>query len=205
MADNVTLPGTGEPVATDEVGVNGGAVAHAQYMKLVDGRANGTDGLPGDTSGLWVRPRRDQLRIQVTSAGLTNVTYAAGDQLGNQFELANAARVSGGTGRITSVMLLDEADVLGACTVLFFDRSVTPATDNNPASFSDADLLFLVGVAELAQVTDTANNRAVVAHNLSIPYTCNATSLFANVITRTPNGAIATATAVKLTVVVERD
>ncbi len=206
MADNVAITaGSGTTIATDEVAVNGGSTAHVQFTKLADGRSNGTDGIPGDTSGLWVRPRRDQVRVQVTSAGLTNATYAAGDQLGNQYEITNAARASGGTGRITSVMLLDEADVIGPVSVLFFDRSVTAAADNAAASFSDADLLFLVGVAELVQVTDTANNRAVVAHNLSIPYTCNATSLFANVITRTANAAIASATAHKLTVTVERD
>jgi hypothetical protein len=265
MADNVTLPGTGALVASDDVAVNGGSVAQVQYVKLVDGTGNGTDGLPGTaangldvdvtrvipgttatalgkaedaahtdgdtgvlllgvrnytgagtdgdysavcvtpTGHLCVTPRRDQVRVQVTSAGLTNATYASGDQLGNQYEITNAARASGGTGRITSVMLLDEADVIGPVTMLFFDRSVTAAADNAVASFSDADLLFLVGVAELAQVTDIALNRAAVAHNLSIPYTCNATSLFANVITRTANGAIASATAHKLTVTVERD
>jgi hypothetical protein len=55
MADNVTLPGTGDLVAADDVAVNGGSIAKVQYVKLVDGTANGTAGLPGDgTDGLLV-------------------------------------------------------------------------------------------------------------------------------------------------------
>jgi hypothetical protein len=268
VPDNVTVDNgalADFDAATDEVAVNGGSVAQVQYVKLVDGTGNGTDGLPGTAANgldvdvtrvipgttatalgkaedaghtdgdtgvlmlgvrgytgagtdgdysaicvtanghLCVTPRRDQATIQVTSAGLTNAAYAAGDQLGNQYTIANAARVSGGSGRITSVVLLDEADVVGPVTVLFFDRSVTPAADNAAASFSDADMLFHVGTVELAQVTDLALNRSVSANSISVPYTCNATSLFASVITRTANGAIASATAHKLTVTVERD
>lgn len=206
MADNVAITaGSGTTIATDEVAVNGGTTAHVQFVKLVDGTADGTTGLPGTSSGLGVVPRRDQLRIQVTSAGLTNAVYAAGDQLGNQYTFANAARVSGGTGRITSVVLMDEADTIGAVDVVFFDRSVTLAADNATFSISDADLLFVQGYVQLAGAYDFALNRLCVAHNLSIPYTCNATSLFAATITRSANGAIPSATAHKLQITVERD
>jgi hypothetical protein len=55
MADNVVLPGTGSTVASNDVAVNGGSVAQVQYVKIVDGTANGTAGLPGDaTNGLDV-------------------------------------------------------------------------------------------------------------------------------------------------------
>lgn len=206
MADNVEITaGSGTTIATDEVAVNGGSTAQVQYVKLVDGTNNGTNGIPGGTSGLFVVPRRDQLRTQITSAGLTNATYAAGDQLGNIMEFTNAARVSGGTGRITSVTLHDEADIIGAVDVLFFDRSVTLAADNAAFSISDSDLLFVQGIVQLTGAFDFALNRLCVAHNLSIPYTCNATSLFAAMITRTANAAYASATAIKLSVTVERD
>jgi hypothetical protein len=206
MADNVAITaGSGTTIGTDEVAVNGGSTVHVQYVKLVDGTANGTDGIPGTTSGLGVVPRRNQLNIQVTSAGLTNATYAAGDQLGNQYTFASAARVSGGTGRITSVVLMDEADTIGPVDVVFFDRSVTLAADNAAFSISDADLLFVQGYVQLAGAYDFANNRLCVAHNLSIPYTCNATSLYAACITRSANAAIASATAHKLQITVERD
>jgi hypothetical protein len=206
MADNVAITaGSGTTISTDEVAVNGGTTGHVQHVKIVDGTSNGTDGIPGTTSGLGVVPRRNQLRIQVTSAGLTNATYAAGDQLGNIMEFTNAARVSGGTGRITSVTLHDENDAIGAVDVVFFDRTATLATDNNAFSISDADLLNVVAVVQLTGAFDFALNRLCVAHNLSIPYTCNATSLFAAMITRSANAAYATATLIKLSVTVERD
>lgn len=55
MADNVDItPGSGATVATDEVAVNGGTPGHVQFVKLVDGAADGTDGIPGGTGGLKV-------------------------------------------------------------------------------------------------------------------------------------------------------
>lgn len=55
MADNVALPALSGTVATDDVAVNGGSSAQVQFVKLVDGTANGTAGLPGDaTNGLDV-------------------------------------------------------------------------------------------------------------------------------------------------------
>lgn len=208
MADNVTVDNgtlTDFDAATDEVAVNGGTTAHVQFVKLADGRANGTDGLPGDTSGLWVRPRFDQLTVAVTSAGLTNAIYAAGDQMGNLYTVANAARVSGGTGRITAVSIVDAIDNLGAVDVVFFDRSVTLAADNAAFAISDADALFMVQGPIPLQAVDIGNNRVAYANNICIPYTCNATSLFAAVIARTANAAISSATAHTLRVTVERD
>ena len=47
MADGVAITaGSGTTIATDEVTVNGVA-GHVQYVKLVDGASNGTDGVPG--------------------------------------------------------------------------------------------------------------------------------------------------------------
>src|SRR5262245_18021786 len=80
MADNVTIPATGTGsttplVATDEVGVNGGTVSHVQWMKLADGTANGTDGIPGNAAnGLDV----DVTRVQGTVTGTGTVTANAG-------------------------------------------------------------------------------------------------------------------------------
>ncbi len=55
MSDNVSLPALSGTVATDDVAVNGGSTAQVQFVKLVDGTANGTAGLPGDaTNGLDV-------------------------------------------------------------------------------------------------------------------------------------------------------
>jgi hypothetical protein len=72
MADNVALPALSGTVATDDVAVNGGSSAQVQYVKLVDGTANGTNGIPGDaTNGLDV----DVTRI-VPGTGATNLGKA---------------------------------------------------------------------------------------------------------------------------------
>ncbi len=72
MSDNVPLPALSGTVATDDVAVNGGSSAQVQFVKLVDGTANGTNGLPGDsTNGLDV----DVTRI-VPGTGATNLGKA---------------------------------------------------------------------------------------------------------------------------------
>lgn len=208
MADNVAITaGSGTTIATDEVAVNGGSTAHVQFVKLVDGASNGTTGLPGDATGLWTVPRRDQLRISVQSAGLTTATtaYTAGDTLGNQFTIANAARTSGGSGYITGVTLIDAADIIGAVDVVFFDSTVTLASDNAAFSISDADALKVVGVVQLAGAYDIGANRVAQAINLAVPYTCSGgTSLFAGLITRSGHTFFGAATNLQLIVYVER-
>lgn len=188
MADNVAITaGTGTTIATDEVAVNGGTVSHVQFVKLVDGTADGTTGIKGTSDGLYVVSHRDVLRISVASAGLTTATtsYTAGDQVGTQFTLANAAQTTGGTGYITGVTLVDAADIIGAYDIVFFDSTVTLAADNAAFAISDADALKIVAVVQLNGAYDIGNNRVAQAYNLSIPYTCSGgTSLFAALITR---------------------
>jgi hypothetical protein len=268
MADNVTLPGTGAVTATDEVAVNGGSSAHVQYVKLVDGTGNGTEGLPGtaangldvdvtrvipgttatalgkaedaahadgdtgvlllgvrnyagagtdgDYSAVAVAPdghlmtegHMDRLRIAVDSGGLTIATtaYTAGDTVGTQFTLANAARVSGGTGMIRSVVLTSAADIIGAYDVVFTRSSITLAADNAAYAISDTDAKAVIGLVPLAGAYDIGNNRIAQAHNLAVPYDCSGgTSLYASLITRVGHTFFAAVTDLQLQVFVERD
>jgi hypothetical protein len=163
---------------------------------------------PGNNSLGAVILRRDQLRISVQSAGLTTATtaYSAGDQVGTQFTLANAARVSGGTGRIKSVILTDAADIIGAYDVVFTQSSITLASDNAAWAVSDADILNLIMLVPLNGAYDMTNNRIGVAYNLDIPYVCSGgTSLFASLITRAGHTFFAATTNLQLIVTVERD
>lgn len=94
MADNVALPALSGTVATDDVAVNGGSSAQVQYVKLVDGTANGTNGLPGDaTNGLDV----DVTRI-VPGTGATALGKAE-----------DAAATSGDTGVFALAVRRDAA------------------------------------------------------------------------------------------------
>jgi hypothetical protein len=265
MADNVTLPGEGAVVATDDDGT-----AQHQYVKLefgadgVQTKVDGSNPLPvagsvssvvpgttatalgkaedaahtdGDTGvlllgvrgytgagsdgdysavavaadgHLQVETHADQLRIQTVSSGLTILTtaYTAGDQVGPMFTLANAARVSGGTGRITGVTLMDESDIIGAYDVVFCRSNITLAADNAAFAISDADALNVVGLVPLAGAYDIGGNRLAQAFNLNIPYDClGGTSLFAALITRVGHSffSVGGVDSLALTVWVERD
>lgn len=152
--------------------------------------------------------RYDLLRVDVTSGGLTIATtaYTAGDQVGTQFTIANAARISGGTGRIRSVVLISAADIIGAFDVVFTNASITLAADNAAYAISDADALKIVGLVPLAGAYDIGNNRIAQAFNLNIPYNCSGgTSLYAGLITRVGHTFFAATTDLQLTVYLERD
>lgn len=155
-----------------------------------------------------VMAHRDLKRIAVDSGGLTTITtsYTAGDQVGNQFTLANAARVSGGTGTIVGVTLTDANDIIGAYDVVITRASVTLAADNAAYSISDADAKNVVGVIQLSGAWDLTNNRIAQAFNIAIPYDCSGgTSLYAGLITRYGHGVFAAVTDLQLVVWVERN
>lgn len=208
MADNVAITaGAGTTIGTDEVAVNGGSTVHVQWVKLVDGTANGTDGLPGTTQGLAIVNRRDLQRISVASGGLTTATtaYTAGDQVGTQFTFANAARANGGGGTIVGVTLLDAADIIGAYDVVITKSSITLAADNAAYSISDANALEVIALVPLTGAYDLTLNRLAQAYNLAVPYTCDATSLFAGLITRVGHTFFGAVTNLQLTLYVERN
>ncbi len=80
---SVPLPALSGTVATDDVAVNGGASAQVQYVKLVDGTANGTAGLPGDaTNGLDVDVTRIVPGTAATSLGKAEDAVATSGDTG---------------------------------------------------------------------------------------------------------------------------
>ena len=88
MADNVTLPGTGESVATDDV-----AGVQYQRVKLVDGTLDSTAAIPGSaTDGLLVNLGSNN---DVTVTGTVTATLAAGTAY------AGKVRPTDGTNDIT--------------------------------------------------------------------------------------------------------
>lgn len=111
MADNVTIPATGTGdatpvVATDQVAVNGGSVAHAQYVKLVDGTSNGTAGLPGDAAnGLDVDVTRVGGTVTVAGTVAISGTVTTAD---NQTLADNAAFTDGTSKVMPSGYIFDE-------------------------------------------------------------------------------------------------
>lgn len=131
--------------------------------------------------------RRDLQRIAVTVAGTSTTAYTSGDQVGTLCTLANAARVSGGTGVIVGVSLQGYNDGMGSWDVIFFDNStVTLAADNAVFNLAtDADILESVAIVPLAGSYDLGANRVAQAYNVAVPYFCSGgTSLYAALLTR---------------------
>lgn len=187
MADNVAITaGSGTSIAADDItnvyyqrvkvtlGPDGTATAD------LAGRAIGTSGV------VYVDPRPSVSRIQVASAGLTTGTtaYTAGDQLGTILDFANAARVSGGTGTILSATLVDKAKIVGAVDLYLFDRSVTLASDNAAADFSDGDMLYSVGMIRFPAPQTVTSNGFSVVESSGLSFALNATSLYGALVTR---------------------
>lgn len=197
MARNIAITaGTGTTTAADEVTISGASVK-TQEVKVAVGKV-GT--FVGDLSGrlvdgssdeaaLYTDPRLKTAWVQVASTALTiGSTYTSGDAMGAEMVFAGCARAAGGSGRIRGLTIVDKAKVLGACEVWLFDRSVTPAADNAAVAFSDADALFLQGIVSLAAPIQSANNYiGVSALTVPMPYRCNATSLYAYLVTRSGN------------------
>lgn len=201
MADNFPqTAGSGRNIATDQV-THSGDTADVQLVRVVG--VSGSEGskTPVDT------PAREQVRIAVQSGGLTTSTtaYVAGDQVGTQFELTNAARASGGFGVITSVVLNSAGALIGAYDVVISRASITPASDNAAFSISAADTRKVVAVIPLASAVALGSGRVAQALNIAIPYDCSGgTSLYANLICRAGHTFFAAVTDLELVVHVER-
>lgn len=150
---------------------------------------------------------KDQVRIAVQTSSLsTSLAYAAGDQVGTLLTLANAARASGGSGVITSVLLTNANDVIGAYDVVFFRASVTLASDSSPFSISAADTRSVVAVVPLASAVDLGSGRVAQALNIAVPYDCSGgTSLYAALICRAGHAVFAANADLELVVTVERN
>lgn len=204
MADNIDItPGTGKTIATDDC-----STGHAQIIKLAYSADGDRTLVQADANGLLVSMRRDTQRIAVQSGGLTTATtnYTAGDQCGTQFTFANAARSSGGSGRITGITLINATDNGAAYDLVVTDSSITLASDNAAYAISDSDALKIVSLIPLASAYDIGNNRIALAQNINIPYVCSGgTSLYGGLIIRSSGFFFGAATDITIVMYVERD
>lgn len=165
MADNVTInQGVGTTVATDERGA-----AHEQIVVA--------------TSFVV---RSQQTPVINTSA------YTAGDELGGLQTITGAARYTGGAGRVLAVTVLDKTQAQrSAIDVLFFDRSISVAGNNNPFAPSDADMANFLGLVAIATgdyntawAGTPTNSVATKILATPLPFVVAATSLYALAVVR---------------------
>lgn len=175
---------------------NSGDVGVAALAKRTDNAAvsSGTDGdystINVDSVGrLWVRPAPVQQRIQVTPTISSSPAYTSGDCVGGLMTFANAARVSGGSGIVQSIIVLDKTQAQrAAMDLLFFDRSVTVAGDNAAVAMSDGDMAFCLGVVSIGPYNTawpgTPLNSVSTIINVGLPFVLNGTDLFVQAVVR---------------------
>lgn len=218
MADGVTtqtaalatIP-TATKIATDDSGAPG----HVQIVKLAISTDGSATVIPADgTYGLAVDvkrgvPGRATARLAAASSGLTTAStaYSANDQLGAIIEVTSAVATSGGFAVISGAVLLDKAAVVGAVSCYMFDRSVTVASDNAAATFSDSDMEHCLGIIEFPPPTypsASPPNGLAQVEPLAAPIKSNATSLWCALVTRTAHTFFVAATDLRLTFLVEQ-
>ena len=136
----------------------------------------------------WVRPAPVQTRISVTPT-ISTTAYTSGDVVGGLMTFSNAARISGGSGIIQSILVLDRTQSQrAAMDLLFFDRSVTVASDNSPVAMSDADMAYCLGAITIGPYNTswpgTPLNSISTLLNVGLPFVLNGTDLYAVAVVR---------------------
>jgi hypothetical protein len=98
--------------------------------------------------------------------------------LGGLQTITNAARVSGGSGIIQSITVLDKTQAQrAAMDLLFFDQSVTVAGDNAAVAMSDGDMANCIGVVSIGPYNTawpgTPLNSISTLINVGLPFVCS--------------------------------
>lgn len=210
MADGLGYTeGAGKTVATDDC-----TAGHVQLVKLAYSADGVSTLLSADALGLQVVSGRRTVRKTATPTNATS-GYVATDYIGADLVIANAARVSGGSGRVTGANLISKTVVANAYELWLFENDPTIASaDNAPVDITDANLV----TAQPFAVIDflVANNKATASNQFtlgtvaaapafSLPFVSVATSLYGALIARTVAGQLAGASDLVLSLYIEQD
>lgn len=177
-SDEDTVPVSGTVTANLAAGTNNiGDVDVLSLPALAAGEAH-----VGEVGG------RARLLTDSYTRPSDTTTYAVGDALAEStsaptaLEFANAARVSGGSGEITGLVVVTStaaATALAGELWVFAGASAPTATNDNAAfNPSDSDALNVVAVIPFSVGSAGSSNRVYDVGPLACPYVCNATSLW---------------------------
>lgn len=124
----------------------------------------------------------EQVHVFRSSPTVSTSAYAAGDVVGGEIEITNAARISGDGGFLATLSIMCEDDLAAGDLDVFIFKS-NPAstyTDNSALPTSaDADAFELITAVNLGEKIDLGDGALLQARNIMVPYQCDATSLFA--------------------------
>lgn len=188
MADDVTLPGTGAVIATDDIGSG----RQVQLVKIINGDDGGTSpwGMGPDTAAFSMPVALPTDMFVTVTATITRpadtTAYAANDALSNStsaptsggFTLTSAARASGGSGIITdAVITMSTAAGTSLVGELWiFNQAVTNINDNSAFAISDSEAQTLCGIIPFTTNKSGSNNAVCHVQNLNMGFTCVGTA-----------------------------
>lgn len=193
--------------------VDPGSTGDMQLVKLAAGGTVGSEEMVGDLDhgsvrSLYVHPRPDTVipSTPLNSANLTtaSTSYSIGDTLGSGWTIPNAAKASGGTGRVIGIDLRDYADITSSIILWFAQGSITFGTDNLAPGISDTDSLKLLGAIQVA-MNDLGGVRFGSVDSMSLPYVLDGTDLYVYATTQTAHTFFGAATDLRLRVHLTRD
>lgn len=113
---------------------------------------------------------------------ITAGAYHAGDAVGGLMTFVNAASVYRSNGKITKVVLVDDANQKANLKLWLFNQTIaSAAADNAPFDPTDADLEFCIGCIDIPAanyMTATDNSVASVDADLDFVLVAGGSSLF---------------------------
>lgn len=150
----------------------------------------------GEVSGPTVRTPK--VTPTVTAGG-----YTAKDAVGGLLTFTNAVRLSGGSGTIHAVTIIDNAAANAELVLVLFDRTFTATADNAPFDPSDADLQNSIGKIKIgtAYYDSFNDNSTACMTGIGLPIKLLGTSLFGQLMCTT-NGTPTYAATNDLTIIV---
>jgi len=121
----------------------------------------------------------------IVTPTVTAGIYIAGDCVGGVMEFANASRLAGGGGIVKNLIIVDDAGQDSNLELWLFNQTITPIGDANPWVCTEAELHNLVAIISSTDGSWFATGTpSALAVEVSQQYTCVATSLFGQLVTR---------------------
>lgn len=136
-------------------------------------------------------------KIVTPAITVDTAAYAAGDSIGGKITLTDAMRVSGGTGVLAGITLVDRANQKPALEIFLFesDPSAATITDQSAFVFSTDDTKLVAKVIVTADDWTTIDSKAVadLANLNRVVAASGSKNLYAAIVaTGTPDFAAAT-------------
>lgn len=134
----------------------------------------------------------NQTRLTAQPVVSTTPAYTAKDAVGGKLTFGNAARTSGGSITIQSVVIVDRSQQQPALELVLFDRDFTASNDNAAFDPTDADLAYCIGVIKVGDWSDFNDNAVAVRTGIGLAAKLEGTDLYGQLVTRSTPTFVAT-------------